>query len=76
MTKFVLIMFLCSAVPGNECQLIDTPINDFKTYHECAYYGYDYSSILLREFSTDFVDILFSYFNMLFFLIQSITIPI
>jgi|TARA_Y100000401_G_scaffold103435_1_gene94438 hypothetical protein len=49
-------MFLCSAVPGNECQLIDTPINDFKTYHECAYYGYDYSSILLREFSTDFVD--------------------
>ena len=56
MTKFVLIMFLCSAGPGNECQLIDTPINDFKTYHECAYYGYDYSSILLREFSTDFVD--------------------
>ena len=56
MTKFVLITFLCSAVPGNECQLIDTPINDFKTYHECAYYGYDYSSILLREFSTDFVD--------------------
>ena len=56
MTKFVLIMFLCSAVPGNECQLIDTPINDFKTYHECAYYGYDYSSILLREFSTEFVD--------------------
>ena len=56
MKKFVLIMFLCSAVPGNECQLIDTPINDFKTYHECAYYGYDYSSILLREFSTDFVD--------------------
>ena len=32
MTKFVLIMFLCSAVPGNECQLIATPINDFKTY--------------------------------------------
>jgi len=56
MTKFVLIMFLCSAVPGNECQLIDTPINNFKTYHECAYYGYDHSSTLLREFNTNFVD--------------------
>ena len=49
-------MFLCSAVPGNECQLIDTPINDFKTYHECAYYGYDYSSELLRTFDTKSID--------------------
>jgi hypothetical protein len=56
MTKFVLIMFLCSAIPGNECQLLDTPISEFDTYHQCAYYGYDHSSILLREFNTDFVD--------------------
>jgi len=56
MTKFVLVMFLCSAIPGNECQLVQTPISEFDTYHECAYYGYDYSSIFLREFNTDFVD--------------------
>ena len=49
-------MFLCSAVPGNECQLIDTPINDFKTYHECAYYGYDYSGSLLRSMGNANVD--------------------
>ena len=37
-------MFLCSAIPGNECQLVQTPISEFDTYHECAYYGYDYYS--------------------------------
>ena len=56
MTKFILIMFLCSGIPGNACKSVYTPINEFKTYHECAYFGYDYSSILLREFSADYVD--------------------
>ena len=49
-------MFICSSVPGNDCKLMPTPINQFNTYHECAYYGYDHSSELLREFSPDFVD--------------------
>ena len=49
-------MFICSNVPGNKCKVIPTPINQFNTYHECAYYGYDHSSELLREFSPDFVD--------------------
>ena len=56
MVKFVLLMFICSNVPGNECKLMPTPVGQFNTYHECAYYGYDYSSKLLREFSPDFVD--------------------
>ena len=56
MTKFILIMFLCSGVPGNNCKSIPVPISQFDTYHECAYFGYDYSSTLLREFSPDFVD--------------------
>ena len=56
MIKFVLLMFICSNVPGNECKLISTPINQFDTYHECDYYGYDHSSELLKEFSPDFVD--------------------
>ena len=49
-------MYICSGVSGNECKLMPTPVNQFNTYHECAYYGYDYSSILLRDFSPDFVD--------------------
>ena len=57
MTKFILIMFICSGIPGNECKLMPVPVSQFDdTYHECAYYGYDYSSILLKEFSPDFVD--------------------
>ena len=56
MAKFILIMFICSNVAGNECKLIPTPVNEFDTYHERAYFGYDYSSTLLREFSPDFVD--------------------
>ena len=47
-------MYICSNVPGNDCKLIPTPVSQFDTYHECAYYGYDYSSILLKEFSPDF----------------------
>ena len=56
MTKFILIMFICSGIPGNECKLMPTPVSQFNTYHECAYYGYDYSSVLLKEFNPDFVD--------------------
>ena len=56
MIKFILIMYICSGVSGNECKLMPTPVSQFDTYHECAYYGYDHSSELLREFSPDFVD--------------------
>ena len=56
MTKFILIMFICSGIPGNNCKLMPTTVSQFDTYHECAYYGYDYSSILLKEFNSDFVD--------------------
>ena len=57
MTKFILIMFICSGIPGNECKLMPTPVSQFNTYHECAYYGYDYSSILLKDLNPDFVDL-------------------
>ena len=56
MTKFILLMLVCSGIPGNNCKPIPTPAKEFNTYHECAYYGYDYSSELLREFSPDYVD--------------------
>ena len=56
MTKFVLIMLVCSGIPGNDCKTIPTPITEFNTYHECFYFGYDYSSILLKEMTAASVD--------------------
>ena len=56
MTKFVLIMFLCSYIPGNECREIEPKYNDFKTYHECARHGYDSAADLMNNFSKEFID--------------------
>ena len=56
MTKFVLLMIVCSGIPGNECKPIPTPINEFDKYHQCIIYGYDYSSELLKTFDTKSVD--------------------
>jgi len=50
MTKFILMMIICSGIPGNECRPIPTPITEFEEYHECIIYGYDYSSELLKTF--------------------------
>ena len=49
-------MFICSSVPGNDCKLMPTPVDQFDTYHECAIYGYEYSTQLLKDFNPDFVD--------------------
>ncbi len=56
MTKFILLMLVCSNIPGNDCKPIPTPIKEFNSYHECAYYGYDYSGSLLRSMGNDAVD--------------------
>ena len=49
-------MVICSGIPGNDCKPISTPITEFSTYHECIYFGYDYSSILLKEMTPATVD--------------------
>ena len=49
-------MVLCSELAGNDCKLISTPVDQFDTYHECAIYGYEYSTQLLKNFNSDFVD--------------------
>ena len=56
MTKFVLLMLVCSGILGNDCKQIPTSITEFDTYHECIYFGYDYSSILLKEMTPGTVD--------------------
>ena len=56
MFKFVLIMFICSNIPGNSCKLIPTSIQNFGTYRECAIYGYEYSLNMLKNFSVEVVN--------------------
>ena len=48
MVKYILIMIICSGIPGNQCKPIPVPISEFKEYHECIIYGYDYSSTMLK----------------------------
>ena len=55
MTKFVLLMVICSGIPGNDCKPISTPITEFNTYHECIYYGYDYSNVFLKSMGDEIV---------------------
>ena len=54
--KFIMLMYICSHIAGNECKLIPTPVVNFNTYSECAIYGYQYSTILLKEFDKEFVN--------------------
>ena len=54
--KFIMLMYICSHVAGNECKLMPTPVLNFNTYSECAIYGYEYSTILLKEFNEEFVN--------------------
>ena len=56
MIKFILIMFICSNIPGNDCKSLPVPVNEFNSYHECAYYGYDYSSTFLKSMGNENVD--------------------
>ena len=56
MTKFILLMVICSGIPGNDCKPISTPITEFDTYHQCIYFGYDYSSQLLKTFEPKTID--------------------
>jgi hypothetical protein len=56
MAKFILIMVICSGIPGNECKPISTPLYNFNEYNECILYGYDYSGDLLRSLGSEFVE--------------------
>ena len=48
-------MVICSGIPGNDCKPIPVPVKEFNTYHECIYYGYDYSSTLLKSIGDESV---------------------
>ena len=56
MTKFVLLMVLCSELAGNSCKVIPTPNILFNDYSSCITYGYDYSHTLMTEFDPEWVN--------------------
>tara|TARA_R100001244_G_scaffold102579_1_gene76432 strand:+ start:350 stop:574 length:225 start_codon:yes stop_codon:yes gene_type:complete len=56
MAKFILIMFLCSSIPGNRCRSIPTPIQSFESYRDCAVFGYEYSTEMLKTFEAEAVN--------------------
>mgnify|MGYP001232344247 FL=1 len=56
MIKFILIMFICSNITGNQCKRMPTSIQYFDTYRECAIYGYEYSLNMLKEFNPESVN--------------------
>ena len=56
MTKFILLMYLCSNIPGNACQQFQPKYTEFNSYHHCAIYGYKYSVELLESFNSEFIN--------------------
>ena len=49
-------MYICSTIPGNECQQVPIKINGFNDMYDCTVYGYQYSSDLIKEFDREFVN--------------------
>ena len=56
MTKFILVMLLCSQINGNDCRTFEPEYVEFKSYRECARYGYNSASELMNEFSDEFIE--------------------
>ena len=56
MTKIILIMYLCSSVPGNKCGIIPTPKIMFNDHYNCILYAYDYSLNLIAVFDKNWVN--------------------
>ena len=54
--KFLMVMFICSHVEGNQCRPIQPLITDFNTYSECAIHGYEYSTSILKKFDSTFIN--------------------
>jgi len=53
MTKFVLLMVLCSGIAENKCTAIPTPQDLFEDYNSCILYGYEYSYKLIAGFDPE-----------------------
>ena len=56
MTKFVLILWMCSSIPGNECIKIPTPQFVFNDMYDCTVYGYAHSEEIIISLTREFVN--------------------
>ena len=61
MTKFVLLMVLCSELAVNQCKIIPTPKVLFDDYSSCIVYGYEYSHKLMASFDTEWTNSMRAY---------------
>ena len=61
MTKFILLMVLCSELAVNQCKVIPTPKVMFDDYSSCVIYGYDYSHKLIAGFDPEWTNSLKAY---------------
>ena len=61
MTKFVLLMVLCSELAVNQCKIIPTPKVLFNDYSSCIIYGYDYSHKLMAGFDPEWTNSIKAY---------------
>ena len=52
MTKFILLMWLCSGV-AQDCKPIITPYTIFNSYRECSIYGYQHTVDILTKMSEE-----------------------
>ena len=56
MTKFILLIVLCSGVAQNDCKIIPTKEKLFDNYYDCIVYGYSYSYKIITEFDREWVN--------------------
>ncbi len=56
MTKFILLMVLCSGIAQNECKVIPTHEELFDNYYDCIVYGYSYSHRIITEFDPEWTN--------------------
>ena len=61
MTKFVLLMVLCSELAVNQCKIIPTPKVLFDDYSSCIVYGYEYSHKLMASFDPEWTNSMEAY---------------
>ena len=55
MVKFILLMYLCSAV-ANECRLVPTPFSAFESYRDCGIYGDQHTINLLKGMPAEHIN--------------------
>jgi len=56
MVKIILFMYICSTIPGNECQIIPTAPYEFEDIYSCTVYAHQYSGEIMADLNKDFVN--------------------